>query len=973
MIKPFLRQVAEHYLKLGDLGDRIFVFPNRRSMAFFRMYLLQALKESGNGVIIAPKMMSVNDFFADMADKATADRITLLLKLYECYSKCQEAHGQKQEELDDFIYWGDTILADFNEVDKYHINAHSLFTNIRDFKEISYAPELTDEQKKAITQLAGHFSEEKWQKETGRLDVKENFLLVWEILGELYDSFRGALEAEGLAYEGMLYRSLADEITPGNAEEILHRAAPDAKTCVFVGLNALCKCEEMTLSAMTKAGLAEFCWDFSGEMVTDEKNPSSRFMRSTPFPNALKLDAEGLPKTKVHVINVPSANGQAKMLPDIISSVPEEERGIDFAVVLPDETMLLPVLGNIPESVKSINVTMGYGLSGSEWNALMRDIVAMQLHTRNSKYFYHRNVYDIFSNGVFKSLLSDEEKQAVADIQKAAKPYIPFEDLQKGEVLSLVFTQAGDDSAKLAAYLKEVAFSLGAKLNPDRKKVGTEVLLLECAMQYYRCVNRLADLKLNIRPKSFAHLLDQLVAGISVPFSGDPLGGLQVMGPLETRALDFKHIVLLNANDGVFPHKSVSSSFIPPELRKAFDLPGYEWQDAIWAYYFYRLISRAEHVWMIYDSRTDGLNSGEESCYIKQLRYLYGDKVDMDEYIASCAVEGSGLDDGIEKTDDDIKAMQEGEFSASSIEKYIHCPAQFYYYFIKKLYSKDEVEENLDSGMLGTICHDTMEALLCGVEAIDDRSNFDKRDKERKFNPLPELTQEYLDGWKSEAGQQKLRDKISWLICAKLKCQEVEGRDLVSAEMALSYVNKVIDRDLELIKEHGPIKVVGVEKEIHGEIAGHRFKGFIDRFDSLEEGTLRIVDYKSGRDRQRQLDPGSDKEKAAKLFLNIEGKPNPNASDYKAAFQFFIYDRLVQQKKEFSGNILRNSMYSISDVFTENVKIYPADPDYMDKMEENLKKVFAQMEDKSVKFTRNTRSCDFCDYKALCGIANKKK
>lgn len=974
---PFLRQVAEHYLAAGNIERRIFIFPNRRSMAFFRKHIVDILNEDGKGAaIMAPEMMAVNDFFCALAGKCTADRISLLLKLYECHVKCQAAHGQKLESLDDFIYWGDALIGDFNEVDKYMIDAHALFVNIRDFKSICYSPDLTEEQKEAIRMLAGHFTDEKWDKAGRKLDVKENFLLVWELLGELYDSFRLKLSEEGLAYEGMLYRSLAEELNVTNAKDRLRDAFPDSEGCVFVGLNALCKSEEEILGTLTKMGLAEFCWDFSGSMVTDRSNPSSRFMFSNlgtrsqdgsakeAFPNAFRLDPEGLGKPKIHIIDVPSAAGQAKMLPDIIRQTPEAERGLDFAIVLPDETMLMPVLADIPDEVEDINVTMGYPLSSSEWNALMRDIVAMQLHTRAgaNTYFYHRHVYDIFSNGVFKSMMDEQEKQLVADIQRAARPYIPASDLRKGALFSLIFTPSGSDTATLAAYLKEVVFEMATRLNPEGKASGMEALHMECAMQYYRCVNRLGDLKLDVRPGTFAHMLDQLATGISVPFSGEPLGGMQVMGPLETRALDFRHIVLLNANDGVFPRRSSSASFIPPELRKAFGLPGYEWQDAIWAYYFYRLISRAEDVWMIYDSRSEGLSSGEESRYVKQLRYLYADRCTIDESVASCSIGSEPEEDGVGKTDEDIEKIRKGEFSASTIQKYVHCPMQFYYYFIKELYTKSEVEENLDSGMLGTVCHDTMEALLCGEEAVADTSLFDKRDKERKFPCLPRLTKDYLERWLTADGQERIRRKIQSLVCGQLHCEKVEGRDLVSVEIALSYVTKVIRRDLELIGKVGSIEIIGVEKDVSGTIAGHRFKGFIDRLDRLEDGTLRIVDYKTGNDRQNVLKAGADPKACADAFL-VKGE-----TDSKAAFQFFTYDRLIMQDPMYKGEKLQNSMYSISDIFTEGVDIHLADKAVMEETEKNLCELFTTMEDKTVRFTRTKpENCRICDYKALCG------
>ena len=976
-MKPFLRQVADHYLGLGDISERLFVFPNRRSLVFFRKYLSDALLESGDGTpLLCPRLLPMGDFFSAMTGRKVTDNITLLLRLYDCY----KALNTKAEPLDDFIFWGGVILSDFADIDKYRVDVKGLFTNISDVRNLrddfSY---LTEEQRSAIEKLAWHFTSERWHpdgNEPGRRDVKAGFLQIWQILLPLYESYRKSLEKDGLAYEGMVYRNLADRMSDCLAKDLLEAVAPGIRSVVFVGLNALNDCEKAVLTAFRNEGLAEFCWDFSGPMVCDADNPSSLFMKDnvSRYPQALTPDPEGLSKPRVHVISVPSSTGQAKLLPDILKDVPEGERGLDFAVVTPDESMLLPVLSNLPSDIKDVNVTMGYPLSESDFTSLMRSIVAMQMHVRGGSTFYHRQVHDIFSNGVFRSILSEEENKVVADVRKEARSYIPATDLQRSPLFSKLFrgvitdmkSPSAAQSRDIAAYLSDLCYEIASRMDPEQ-----DTLQLECARGYYCCVNRLADLELPVLPQTFMHLLEQLLAGFSVPFAGEPLGGLQVMGPLETRSLDFRRIVIMNANDGTFPSRNVSQSFIPPEMRRAFGLPTYELQDSVWAYYFYRLISRAEDVWMIYDSRTEGLNTGEESRYIKQLRFLYSDRCELDEAVAVSSVRHQTGEDSIPKTAEDIEAIRKAEFSPSTLQKYISCPASFYYYVVKDLKEEDEISDSLDPGMLGNVCHDTLEALFCGEQAMLSDKPFDKRDGRRQFPAMKVVTREYLEDWLRR--EDDIRRKVQSLIRLQTKGIAVEGRDLVAAEIAVKFVKGVIQEDLRQLGNRNSFRVIDVERRYEADICGHRFKGYVDRIDSFEDGVIRVVDYKTGGDRQRVLEPGPDPQKTADIIFGKKDKDNSHS--YKAALQFHIYDKFISSDKDLEGSEIRNTMYSVSDIFSSPAVNHPVDAQFSDMMDENLKELFEKMEDPLTSFTRQpqgSKACRYCSYKVLCGRTSNK-
>ncbi|MBO4465233.1 MAG: PD-(D/E)XK nuclease family protein [Bacteroidales bacterium] len=956
-MKPFLKQVALHYYRQDGLGEKIFVFPNRRSMAFFRKHLCDFVKADGKPML-APRLTTVGDFICQMTGASTSDRISLLLELYDTYCSL----NPQAEKLDDFIYWGDVLLADFDDVDKYRVDAKGLFANIADLKamqdDYSYADK---KQKDAIEKLVRNF-DNVTHSGNPRRDVKENFLQIWNILYPLYTNYKQNLRWKDMAYEGMIYRDLAEVLDEKLVADLLETAFPGTSTCVFVGLNALNECEKSVMKKLQNAGLAEFCWDYTGKFI--EENLKL-------FPNVFTPEGgDRLPK--VHVVKVPSATGQAKMLPVLIDQVPDKERGLDFAVVLADETMLMPVLNSLPKCKEGVNVTMGYPMDASEWSSLMRDVLEMQMHLRpkgGEHFFYHKDVKDILSSAILQALLDEEEKKTVGSIVSAAKFYIPRADFGQGQLLSAIFrpvvTKPGEADATqiraLADYLLDLTQTIASRLQGLSKEYD---LQLDFAKRYYCAVVRLRDLDRAMLPRTWAHLLNQILAGESVPFDGNPLGGLQVMGPLETRALDFKHIVILNANEGVFPRIGSGASFVPAEVRQAFGLPTYQRQEDVWAYYFYRLIHRAENVWMLYDSRSDGLNTGEESRYAKQLRYLGKHWCTFEESVAQADVSHSEDVSVIPKTAEDIERIKNHLFSPSSFHTYLDCPAKFYYNVVMGLKAEDEVKESLDSGLLGNICHDTLHALYIGEEAMNSDEPFDKRDnKYADFTGT--VTKEYLLDWQNR--KDDIKRKVLSLIRAELKTVEVTGRDLVTADIIVNYVLQVIKSDLKLMGNRRSLEILGLEAHLGPvEICGHKFHGYIDRIDSFEDGTARVVDYKTGSDRQNVL---STSLKPSSIFKG------DNVYANKAALQFFIYDRLVENNPRCAGLALSNSMYAMSDFFEEDVRVWEQDEEFNKSVEEELQKTFDEMENPETGFKKvdkNSNSCKFCDFRVICGRELKK-
>lgn len=967
-MKPFLKQVADHYYNTGRLTDRCFVFPNRRAMVFFRKHLGDALASDPlSSPICVPKMLTINDFFHQTLDVRPADKVRLLLALYESYCAVNPA----RESLDDFIFWGDVILADFDDVDKYLVDPRQIFTNIKDFKEIqdslSY---LSETQRKAVEALVNHFRDKSGAvADLSTSDVKGRFLQLWNILGDLYKGFRENLKSKGMAYEGMVYRTLAERLRDESASDVFAGTGGDRTIFVFVGLNALNECEKSVLRSLRNASMAEFCWDWAGEMIRDGQNKSSFFMKENikEFPQVDGWEEPEAGVPQINVVSVASSTGMAKRLPDILKRV-----GNDCAVVLPDENLLVPVLNSIPEDVKDINVTMGLPMGGSLVYAMMADVSAMQVHTvcRGGKwFFYHKQVWDIFSSAVFKKAADERTLEMVSEVKKAARYYIPQEDLNGTPLMDALFrpvvtdpkSKSAEQISAFASYQREVIATVAPSLAGDEGLA----LELEYAREYHKNICILQEVGLEVLPVTYVRLLDQLLNSVSVHFKGEPLKGLQIMGPLETRALDFEDLIIMSANEGVFPRRSVSSSFIPPELRRGFQLPTYEYQDAIWAYYFYRMISRAKSVWMLVDTRTEGLKSGEESRFIKQLEYHF--KVPVCRYVVKFGAMGLGELSPVEKTEEDVAKIKSTVLSATAVQNYLACPAKFYYAVVKGLKADEEVSEALDYGMFGTVYHEVMRSLYSDECAMSPDFFFDDSlpDAGLPVKPMQKVTRSYIEGWMKR--DKDIKAKVKALIVKELNAMEVTGRNLVVADVIVMYVLKTLQRDIELLKESGReyFEILGRELRVSGELHGQRFKGFIDRLDSFADDQARVVDYKTGKvlDDDQNIHDGNAEAIAETIFTpDVKDRP-------KIALQFFIYDMLVQGRPEVEGRNIWNCVYSTSSLFKEPPVTVPLNKVFCEAVSERMKILLEEMYDTSVPFRRTTdaKVCEYCDFKNICG------
>lgn len=966
-MKPFLYRIAE--LFYGHYGSDIhriaFVFPNRRAGLFFRKYL----SEIADKPLFSPSIWTINDLFARISGKQPADRIRTLFSLYEIYRR----KSGSDEAFDDFVYWGEMLLNDFDDIDKYLVDARKLFVNVTDLKalEDDYSF-LSEEQIAAIRSF--------WSSFHPKSDSpnKKHFLELWEVLYDLYAALREELASKNSGYEGMLFRDAVEYLERHPDEEL-----PFGQV-VFVGLNALSVSEERLLLELQRRGVADFYWDYASAFLRDKDNKASFFMERnlSLFPSRFKVPHEDLPIPDIEVISVPSAIGEAKQVYHLLESFQQtgaltEEEALRTAIVLPDEHLLIPVLNAIPDSIQHINVTMGYPLIDTPVASLMDAILSLQ---KNRRYqtgadgkgclgYYYRDVLPVLNHQYVAAACGKEALRLVEDIQKNNRIYIKADELLQGELLSAIFTPL-EDVSQCSDYLITILEKLNARLRSDDEDDEEKKALKgntasdveqEFVFHYFATINKLKELiqdaGVDVRIDTYFRLLKRMTELISIPFEGEPLSGLQIMGVLETRALDFDRVILLSMNDGVFPMKRAANSFIPYNLRRGFALPTYEHQDSIWAYHFYRLIQRAGHVTLLYDSRSGGLQVGEVSRYVLQLKYHYG--VPLQEKIAVYDVSTTRVPPIRVAKDAEVwnKLAVYGEggdraLSASAINTYLDCPLKFYFSYVEHIEEEENVSEMIESDVFGSILHKVMEILYKPLQGKLVTSDILKRIR----------TDKHL-----------LTDAI-WSAFAEVyfKSKEVrplEGQNYLIGEMIRIYAQKIVECDAR----YTPFHYVESEKQVHDEVAlsdGNRIrlKGYIDRVDAIGS-RLRIVDYKTGR--------------GLLAFDTVQGLFDKEAKERpKAVMQVFLYAWMYGRRKENEGREIEPAIYYLRTLFEEKFdptvirKVGRSKSErvenfqtYKEEFEAELHACLEEIFDRSLDFiqTENDKVCAYCRFRDLCG------
>ena len=958
-MKPFLYQVASlFYEKWGAEVSRLaFVFPNRRTGLFFQKYL----SEVADIPLFSPTILTINDLFIQLSGKQSADRISMLFTLYDIYIR----QSGSTETFDEFLYWGEMLLNDFDDIDKYMANARMLFSNVTDLREIENDFDfLSDEQIAAIRSFWSSFYPR------GDTPNQQQFLAVWQVLYDLYEEFRATLAAEGKGYEGMIFREVVESMERGESPDLPY------EQIVFVGLNALSVSEERFLAQLQKRKIADFYWDYVSDKVTDPDNKASYFVSRNrkSFPSSMKLPPEEKVKTEIEVIGIPSGIGQAKHVYTLLSDWCKEaemssEEALRTAVILPDEHLLIPVLNAIPEQIRRINVTMGYPLAGTPVASLIEYILALQKNVRyidRNPLFYFRDVLPVLNHRYILSTSPEIISSLVKEITENTKIYISHTELGKTPLLEILFTPVtgveafSDYLIKVLEELNKVMSALSDEEEEDAPQ-RTNDLEQEFIFHYFTTVNRMKevmkDARIEMKIDTFFRLLKRVTDTITIPFHGEPLSGLQIMGVLETRALDFDRLIILSMNEGIFPQRKAANSFIPYNLRRGFGLPTYEHQDSVWAYHFYRLIERASHVSLLYDTRSNGLQTGEVSRFVHQLHYHY--EVPMRDKLVVYNVSSSKTPPlAVPKREDIMRrldAYRKGgskAISASAINTYLDCPLKFYFSVVEGIREEEEVSETIESDVFGSILHKVMEELYKPFQGK--MVTVDLLKAIRKDTAL--LTGAIARAFASEFFKTEV-------------VRSLTGQNYLIGEMIRKYVEKILERDGKLT----PFVYIESERKINGliSLSDHseiRLKGFIDRVDEVRDA-IRIIDYKSGS--------------GTTTFSSIESLFNKEEKDRaKAVMQVFMYCWMYAHFTENKGKTIQPGIYYVRSLFSD-----PFDPSvyhriergksekvedfsgYAQAFEEGLRGCLDEIFNPEIPFTQTPtgKACSYCPFKGICG------
>lgn len=955
-METFLKQVAHDlYNKTeGNFTKVAIVFPNKRASLFFNEYLAQ----ESDRPIWSPTYVSISELFRQSSDLSIADPIKLVCDLYKVF---QKATGSK-ETLDDFYFWGEMLIADFDDADKNMADTHALFSNLKDLNELMDNYDFLEEgQKEALSQFFHNFSINQVT------ELKQRFISMWNVLGDIYAEYKALLESQSIAYEGMLYRQVIEQLDV--------EALPYNKY-IFVGFNVLNKVEHTLFKKLNEAGKAMFYWDYDTFYLNKTPHEAGEFIRRNlrDFPSELPasfFDNLNQPK-EVTFIESPTENGQVRYLPQWIrENLTSQEK--ETAVVLCNEALLQPVLHALPDNVKHINITMGFPLSQTPAYSFVNAL--MELHTsgynpNNGRYLF-AEVISVLKHPYTRQLSPEAEKQEQT-LTRDNRFYPLPSELKQDNVLELLFTPRRNNldlCSMLSEALKEVAviYQQQAASHSD----AFDQLYRESLFKTYTLVNRFHTLieskELNVQAGTFQRLLTRVMSSSSIPFHGEPAIGMQVMGVLETRNLDFRHLIMLSVNEGQLPKAGGDSSFIPYNLRKAFGMTTIDHKIAVYAYYFYRLMQRAEKVTLVYNTATDGINRGELSRFMLQFLIEWGYPVLRKQLEAAQSPQDS-TPIIIEKTPDvmermksvfDIRNNPKALISPSALNCYLDCPLKFYYKYVALLSAPDEVTADIDSAKFGSIFHYAAEHIYKDLTAHG--KLISKENLETLLKDEVRL-QTYVDNGFKEL----------FFNLPPNEQPEYNGIQLINSAVIVKYIQQLLRNDLR----YAPFTFVGSEQRIFenieictstGDIQS-RIGGIIDRIDSKGE-SLRIVDYKTGGDADTPANVQS-------LFI-----PDKKRSNY--VFQTFLYASIVCKKlrEKNDSRLVAPALLYIHRAASENYSPViqmgeprkPKEPvdnfaQYEGDFRENLKTLLEDIFNPDVSFTQTEieDKCAYCDFKALC-------
>lgn len=958
-MEPFLYSVAKDLLQRFDnqtkgLKNLTLLLPTQRAVLFFNRHLMSLV----NRPVWQPRVRCITDLMFDIAKVRQAPPLLLCYKLYQSYL----AVMQRNESFDDFFFWGNVMLSDFDQIDKYLVDSDKIFSNIADHKEIERRFDEFDEEH--LRRLAEALNADVDSK------LRSRYSEIWSRLFDIYSHFTDVLRSEGIAYEGMVYRMAAERLS--NA----HEAMLGTEQWAVVGFNAVSPCEHTLFEHLKAYNSALFYWDYDQYYTKEvQRHEAATFISDNlkRYGNQLSgnlfNNLSGSSKAMI-AVDVPSNVAQAKVLPRILGEIEACGQPLDTktAVVLLDESLLMPVLSALPTTNEAPNVTLEYPMRGTPAYALV-DIL-FGLHQNSSAVaLYHRDVLNLLNHPYVRSVCPDALKIR-GDILKRKLISLPHSMFEADDVLAQLTNTDKRSPRELCQHFAESISLIANKLSQceptatadnDVPAINFERELLSAV---YKALNGMVDLLSLVDAQMSARTLRLLfrraMADERVSFVGEPLSGLQVMGLLETRNLDFDNVVMLSANDSVLPSVNMPPSFIMPMLRSYFGMPDYRHHAAIKAYYFYRLLQRAKRVYLVYDRSGE---AGEESRYLKQLDLE--SPINIEKRSVSFTL---GQPDEpqiiVPKTETIMQklwGMVDGSISengnrtnmlsATSLSRFKNCELRFYFDKIAGLREPDDTDEAIDARGMGTMVHKAIELIY--NEAKDQITSewlsLVKKDNERINRAIE---QAFIDEYKTPPddliGRNKLiMERMRWMVRNVLEIDQ----------QRVPYAIKANEQQVKTC----------FEIEANGESRTIWIGGYVDR-QEMAADCLRIIDFKTG------------KYKDEKVKFNDINDLHKDKLD--GVFQLMFYSEVIARSNGIDAEKIKPELWfvgskNLPDLFyTENKKKAPIEcySSHRDAFIGLLNDLLQRLFDSNQPFRQTTeeKHCENCAYNGICRKEVKK-
>ncbi len=934
----FLEQLVNEVMQKhsSELKDICVVFPTRRAGLFFKKELSAKITKP----IWSPAVFSIQDFVLQLSGKNIPDNLTLIFELYESYKEFFPS-----DDFARFYPWGDLMLKDFDDIDKYMIHADKVFSTVTDLHKIDEDFALAEEDLERLRIFWKNF----FDRDPSLL--RNEFLNTWKHLQSIYYSFRKKLESKNLAYEGMAYRKLAEDL--GNAAfKINHNYSHT----IFAGFYALSPAEKTILKYFLDSGKASAYWDADSYYADDTTQEAGRFFRNNTLiePGFLwKQDHFKNIKKEIEFISVPLLVGQAKYAGNILNALMKENNFISekTAVVLPDEVLLFPMLYSLPEDLKDVNVTMGYPLRQTPLYNLFESLMTLQKNSRKSKageesYFF-RDILNVINHPYIRLIADKPIRDWLAKLNQnfIRMPGSVLMHVDGPEIFKNIFVRIEKPGDAFSWFKKILRLILEAMREQDFRFHRLES---EFVYNFYTNLSRLED-ALKDNPvvdniDTLWKIYREIISTVTIPFTGEPLKGLQLMGFLETRVLDFDNIIILSVNEDVLPAKGNSPSFIPFNIRKAFGLPTFEEQHAVSAYHFYRLLQRAGRIYLLHNSETSGLTTGEPSRFMLQLEHemkkRFSDSISIvQKTISTKAVKEEIQPIVVGKSETVMKVLSQfvsdgsvdpsKKFSASGLISYIACPLRFYFQYIAGLREIEEPEENMEAATFGKVLHHAMQLIYKDVILLD---------------------KEVIAGLKK-----RIDDCVDQAIEKEfISLEQLEGKNVLFRNIIHELINRILDTELI----HAPVKILQLEKDVSNlfpfsENNFVKLFGIIDRVDE-KDGVVRIIDYKTGKVSKKKQDSIAD------LFTDPAHK-----EAFQATYYAYLSDRLI------SGREIKSGLLYVKELgdgihFLNKGASFTAEQ--FKEFEISLSNLFKEIFSPETPFiqTKDEKLCKYCAFKTIC-------